>query len=279
MDLKTKYLVILLTSLVLGTSVCGLCGLTVGAAFWVTSADGLSTPRIIREVSALDPVQTAKSLDTETAADVTDTEVSPMPVTFNQIPASTPAPTNTLTPTNTPIPTETPAPTNTSIPTDTPLPPTFTPIPIPTNTPTPAFMAQTRQIGPIYDSLRETSYSVEVTLKDVAWLRSEDYKSPKPGNIYLITYVQIKNLGPSALNFIGPSNFQMLDANGSLRDYELISSAMDTCYLDHVDLMANGSVEGCVSFEVPLEGKLELIYAPYQYNGLEEGRYLSLPVR
>jgi hypothetical protein len=30
---------------------------------------------------------------------------------------------------------------------------------------------------------------------------------------------------------------------------------------------------------VPADGPLELIYAPYQYEGLKEGRYISIPLR
>ncbi len=51
------------------------------------------------------------------------------------------------------------------------------------------------------------------------------------------------------------------------------------CEMDSVDLMANGSVSGCFGFEVPISGELELIYAPYKYEGLEPGRYLSFKLR
>ena len=35
----------------------------------------------------------------------------------------------------------------------------------------------------------------------------------------------------------------------------------------------------CVSFEVPAQGSVELIYAPYKYEGLKVGRYLRFELR
>jgi hypothetical protein len=51
------------------------------------------------------------------------------------------------------------------------------------------------------------------------------------------------------------------------------------CDLGMVDLVAGGTISGCVVFEVPETGSLELIYAPYQFGNLEPGRYLSFQLR
>jgi hypothetical protein len=44
---------------------------------------------------------------------------------------------------------------------------------------------------------------------------------------------------------------------------------------DFADLPAAGSIEGCISLEIHAEGSVELIYAPYRYEGPKEGRYLG----
>jgi len=82
-----------------------------------------------------------------------------------------------------------------------------------------------------------------------------------------------------AVESFGPSVFQVLDSNGIVHDYDILPSTMDTCHLEYVDIIPNGVLEGCVAYEVPETGKLEFIYAPYQYEGLKPGRYLSFIVR
>lgn len=259
-QLKTDRIAQLMLVGVLAAS-CFACFTLSGVAYMIVTRYASPQPRVVKHVQVAQELPAPRQEELPAAPEEPDTSE----------PTPTPAPTNT------PEPTPTPAP-----PTFTPE-PTFTPLPTPTSTlvptPTPRFRAQTQQIGPIYDSLRENSYSIEVTLQNVEWLEQEDYKKPKPGNIYLIAYVKIRNLGPSSVSSIGPFDFEVLDANGTLRDYELIGSAMDTCFLELVDLMANGTSEGCISYEVPKSGSLSLIFAPYQYGGLEEGRYLSLPIR
>lgn len=207
------------------------------------------------------------------------------PLILGNLPSLTPTQTNTLVPaftlTTTIKPTitlsPTPRDTATPRPTNTPRPPTNTPQP--TITPTPSFLSQTAKIGPIYDPLHEASYTMEITVRDMKWLNADGYKKPKPGNIFLVVYLTAKNLGPSAVDSFGPFVFQVLDANGIVHDYDILPSTMDTCHLEYVDIIPNGALEGCVAYEVPKAGKLEFIYAPYQYEGLKPGRYLSFIVR
>jgi hypothetical protein len=101
---------------------------------------------------------------------------------------------------------------------------------------------------------------------------------PKQGNIFVIVDVTIKNLGPSPMRSVDEYEFQIRDANGALRDSEYVRET-DECQLESVDLTANGSMTGCMGFQVPMTGALELIYAPYKYEGLQPGRYLSFKIR
>lgn len=157
------------------------------------------------------------------------------------------------------------------------LTPTITPKP--TITPTPRFVEQSQQIGPIWDTLRDSNYTMNLIVKDVIWKTSDDYKEPKQGNIFVTVSIEANNLGPGSVRSFGSSDFQVLDENGILRDYELLPSTDDTCRLERVDMIDGAKLEGCVSFEVPKDGNIQFIYAPYRYEGLQEGRYLSFEIR
>jgi len=175
-----------------------------------------------------------------------------------------------------PTPTAIPAASPTPLASPTPEGPTNTPTLAPT--PTPEFQAQTQKIGPIWNSARDESFTVEITLKNIQWSTGEGYSQPKPGNVYGIVTVRVKNLGPSVSRFVGQLDFKVLDVNGRLikDDYRTI---IRDCDFETVDLIAGGSAEGCFLFEVPSSGKVDLIYAPYQYEGLKPGRYLSFNLR
>jgi hypothetical protein len=119
---------------------------------------------------------------------------------------------------------------------------------------------------------------MEITLLRVEWSQGEKYSPPKAGNVYVVVHLRIKNLGPGTKRSVARSDFKVRDPNGAVRgdDYKL---AFEDCYLYSADLPAGASMEGCLSFEVPLEGSVEFIYAPYQYEGLKEGRYLGFELR
>jgi hypothetical protein len=192
----------------------------------------------------------------------------------------TAVPTQTDYPTYTPFPTYTPYPTYTLFPTPrytaTPKPPTNTPVP--TIPPTPEFAAQTQQLGPVYDSIYDSQYSMEISVNDVDWIKSESYNEPKTGNMYVTVYIKAKNLGPGPVRSFGYGSFQVLDGNGIIHDEDFLSSS-ENCRLDIVDMIPNAVLEGCVSFEVPKTGKVDFIYAPFQYEGLQPGRYLAFTIR
>jgi hypothetical protein len=137
---------------------------------------------------------------------------------------------------------------------------------------------ETQQIGPIWDSLHDEDFSMQVTLEAVDWLGKDTHDEPKPGHVFVIVHLKLVNLGPGASRSVSSSDFQILDANGALRSYDLLSAARD-CRLESVDLMVDGSIEGCIGFEIPDEGRVDLIYAPFRYEGLEPGRYLSFNLR
>jgi hypothetical protein len=135
-----------------------------------------------------------------------------------------------------------------------------------------------RKLGPIYNTLRDESYTVQITLLQTQFSSGSGFSSAKQGYVFVTVWVTIKNLGPSPMRSIGPYDFQVRDANGALRDSGL-HPHYNECQMDIVDLTANGSVSGCFGFEVPFSGELELIYAPYKFEGLQPGRYLSFKLR
>ena len=220
------------------------------------SACSQPTPEIVRETV----IVTQPPLPTHTVYP-TYTPQEPLP-TYTLYPTYTPQP---------PLPTHMPYPTYTK-------PPKPTNTPEPTSTPTPEFQPQTQKIGPIRDSTRDEEYTVEITLKSIQWSMGDRYAQPKPGNVYAIVDLRVKNLGPGPNRYVGLGDFKVLDANGRLidDDYETI---IKDCDFEVVDLIAGGSAEGCFLFEVPSSGQVDLIYAPYKYEGLEPGRYLSFNLR
>ena len=167
------------------------------------------------------------------------------------------------------IPTMPPYPTFALLPTDTSPPPI---------TAAPPFTPQTQKLGPIHDTERDTYFSLEITVTDVKWLISDNYSTPKTGNVFLIVYLKAKNLGPDSAQSVGSLDFQILDSNGLVHDHDFLSSAQP-CQLDYVDMLPNGTFEGCDAYEVPRNGKLEFIYAPYKNDPLSPGRYLAIVVR
>lgn len=199
-------------------------------------------------------------------------------------------------PTYTPLPTYTPFPTSTSmpptftlvpptatsvLPTSTPLPtntraPTNTPIPTVTSTSTPKI--EVKKLGPIRDSYRDETFTAQISLDSARFTSGSGFSKPKAGYVFVIVEVTVKNLGPSPMHSVSGYGFQVRDSNGALRESGYVSEAYE-CRMDLVDLAANGSISGCIGFEVPIAGALELIYAPYRYEGLQPGRYLSFKIR
>ncbi len=190
-------------------------------------------------------------------------------------PTSTTRPSRTLAATQTPLPTDTPRATGTPTRTAT---RTLVATRPPTAPPPPAFTPQTKKIGPIRNTSRDQEYTIQLTVSNVRYLTSDGYSKPKSGYVYLIVFILVQNAGPGTAYSMYTSDFQVKDANGAVRGDTVILAASD-CRLDLVDLSAGGSIEGCIPYEVPASGRLEFIYAPYKYEGLQPGRYLSFIIR
>ena len=152
---------------------------------------------------------------------------------------------------------------------------------VPTITPAPTSEVQdfnqAKRIGPIVDTSSDERYTTEMTLLSIRWSQGSTYSPAKPGKVYLLANIRIKNLGPNSQRNVSSSMFKMLDVRGVLSDTTY--SPGDTCSMEWVDLIPNGAVEGCIAFEVPDSGKLTLIYAPYRYENLTPGRYLAFTIR
>ncbi|MBN1875910.1 MAG: DUF4352 domain-containing protein [Anaerolineae bacterium] len=154
-----------------------------------------------------------------------------------------------------------------------------TPLPLPNATLTEWTLPESQTIGPIRDSSRDEAFSVQITVQNVQWYAGGEFDKPKSGHIYSVVYLTIENLGPDPMRNLDRSDVQARDANGVIRDTEFALSAISDCALEYVDLLANGTIYGCIAFEVPDSGFLEMLYAPYQSDNLGEGRYLSFELR
>jgi len=115
-------------------------------------------------------------------------------------------------------------------------------------------------------------------VNDVRWIEPTGFSKPRSGFTYAVVDVTVENHGPGTLRYLGSLSFEVKDASGVLRSDDYITEIRD-CALESVDLLPGGRLSGCISFEVPKSGQIELIYAPYQYGALEEGRYLSFVIR
>lgn len=230
---------------------------------------------------------------------------SPIP-TDTALPTETPSPTATLTPS----PTDTPLPSATFTSTLTPTPnftltvvqrgmtltaiandiagfqtgtfqanlqltPSATHTPLPTNTP--SLFPQTGQIGPIWDSLYDETFNVDIVLREAQFSRGDQFSRPSSGNTYVLLYVTVNNLGPGTLRNISSYTFQMMDSYGAVRNSTWVF--FTDCDFPLVNLPAGGSVSGCIAFEAPSSGQLHFIYAPFQYEGMVPGRYIDMIVR
>ena len=92
------------------------------------------------------------------------------------------------------------------------------------------------------------------------WSEGEKYEKPKTGNMFVVAYLRIKDLGPGMSRSVGSLGYKVRDGNGALRDYDYVVHLASDCDLDFADLPEGASTEGCISFEVPAQGSVELIY-------------------
>jgi hypothetical protein len=261
---------------ILGLLVTLIIGIGIGVLL-LNRQTALNTNPINNAVAS---IPTLMIVPSETSTPVPTDTFTPEPTstfTATPLPTSTftPQPTDTLVPTDTPPPTITPTLTSSSTITVTPF-RTRTPLPTVTLIPPSPIPAQQARLGPIYDSLYDETYNIEITLDWTEFPISAGFMHPSSGNVYVLSQLEVKNLGPGTLRNISQFNFQLKDGNGAVRNSTYISR---DCNFPLVDLPAGGSVTGCVAFEAPATGSLEVIYAPFQYDGLKPGRYISFRVR
>ena len=134
-------------------------------------------------------------------------------------------------------------------------------------------------IGPINDAESDAEFSWQMRLIDFRFESGNrnDYHTPRKGYTYLIATLEVINLGPNSYH-ISYLPFEVLAPNGNVLNSEYLGRIKD-CYLDVTTLIPGGRVTGCVAFEVPATGHLEMIYAPFKYNQYSPGRYLNWVVR
>ena len=154
-------------------------------------------------------------------------------------------------------------------------------VPTTTPEPTPEVQAlnQTQRIGPIRTAYSNESYTSEITLLEVRWSQGGTFSQAGKGKVYALVSMRIKNLGPSTQRNVSAMMFKALDVRGALNDAKLFGVSGEDCAMEWVDLSLGGTIEGCIAFEVPDSGKLNLIYAPYLLENLQPGRYLSFKLR
>lgn len=148
-------------------------------------------------------------------------------------------------------------------------------------TPTPftATLNQTQKVGPITDSLRDVEFSMEVTLESIEWTAGvPSDPPPRAGYIYGIVYVRVKNIGPGANHTVNRLDFMAKDADGKIINDKYMGFLSD-CTLSLADLQVGEESQGCVAFELPLVGKVDLLYNPLRTDELEADNHLSFRLR
>ena len=139
--------------------------------------------------------------------------------------------------------------------------------------------SQTKQFGPLYNDEFDETYTVEVTVQNARFVPETEMSSvAAPGYALLIVDLAARNLGPDYIAEIGPDNFQVSDSTGNLIDSIYIEEVAE-CLFDYVDMEAGATTSGCLSFEVPLTGALDLRYSFDPYGDYVEGQYLTFSLR
>jgi hypothetical protein len=196
-------------------------------------------------------------------------------------PAATPtqlAPTSAAPPTTEPSPTRQPPPTEPPTPSPAAVTPVITAAPS-----TPLAAVPTAPIAPATKRLerlvndRGEEYSLEVTLDTVRWFRGS-YRKPLPDHIFVVATVTVTNAGPGVARSAGPADFHARAADDALRAGEYIADIAD-CQLPSRPLQAGESIAGCISFEAPESGRLEIIFMPFDLAPMLSPRWVSFTLR
>lgn len=173
------------------------------------------------------------------------------------------APTNTKTPIPSPTPTNTPK-------------PTITPKPTSTSTPTPQFDRKMKTIDDTAYNLTTWKFP-EVTITKISIRNKVDTYTANDGYTYVIADVKMKNHLSFWEASYGAWAFVATDEKGVIHEVEYLGVS---CELSaYVNVMPEGTLEGCIIFEVPDTGRLTIIFAPYESDRFGEGRCLRWAIK
>jgi hypothetical protein len=139
-------------------------------------------------------------------------------------------------------------------------------------------LTQTQSIGPITDTTTLEKYTADVTVERLALLPNQGAARPQAGSTFLVVYLTVRNNGPDPIRSLGGTYFAVRDVSGALHTDSLNATPGD-CRLNSADLEASGEVSGCVGFEVPASGALDLVFSPYGFTALQPGKYLTFKLR
>lgn len=142
-----------------------------------------------------------------------------------------------------------------------------TPVPAATTPPVQTWNV-TQRLGPVASTTGDEPFSVAVTLRRVRWAAADGILPAKPGYVYVIADVTIRNLGPGTYWNVSKLAFAIVDASGLVREPSSLVRYQD-CELRPMDLVAGEATSGCVGFEAPLAGELNLVYRPRPRLGTE----------
>ncbi len=103
----------------------------------------------------------------------------------------------------------------------------------------------------------------------------QDHDKPKTGYSFLIVNMQVARIG--SVGSIADYQFYVFDSNGQVLRNTYVYRLHD-CYLN-ATLLPGGQATGCIGFEVPNSGKIELVYAPNKNDIFIPGKHLSWVIR
>lgn len=134
-----------------------------------------------------------------------------------------------------------------------------------------AINEKTAQITMAVNKAGNLKSILEIELIDYKWLNLS-------GRTYLQTSVQLRNLGPYATQIDGELNFfDILDSDRTAGKYKAV--ALDSRVWRQEAILANGKSDQCLTFDGDFTKGVSLVYAPYNLQTFDEGRYISFGIK
>jgi len=119
---------------------------------------------------------------------------------------------------------------------------------------------------------------IRVTLLEDHFTNGSQFNKPRSGFIFLVAKLRVENLAYPDTLITSEYEFKVLDGNGALHGTSYVTEGYD-CRLDTVEIFIGGKAEGCTSFEVPIEGSLSIVYAPFAVDQNGKGRSAIFKIR